>query len=190
MEKQTKLYRSILGVVAATVLLLMVPLVAMQFTDDVVWSATDFIAAGALLFSTGLAFVLAIGLRNNIIYRAAMTLAIGATFFMIWANLAVGLIGSGPNLANLMYIAIVAIAIIGSVNSRFHPNGMERTMYVTVFALTLVAIIELIANMDEYSGSSVTEIIMVNAFFSALFTISGLLFRVAARSESHEGSKN
>src|SRR6478736_3444461 len=110
MEKQTKLYRSILAVALATLLILMVPLVTMQFTEDVVWSAADFITAGTLLFSTGLAFVLALGLRSNIAYRAAMILAIGATFFMIWANLAVGLIGSGPNPANLMYIAIVAIA--------------------------------------------------------------------------------
>jgi hypothetical protein len=31
--------------------------------------------------------------------------------------------------------------------------------------------------MDEYPGSSVIEIIGVNAFFATLFVVAGLLFR-------------
>ena len=35
-------------------LMLLLPLVAMQFTDEVNWSETDFIVAGALIGGTGL----------------------------------------------------------------------------------------------------------------------------------------
>ena len=37
--------------------LLLVPLVAMQFTDEVNWGPLDFVVAGVLLLSTGFIFV-------------------------------------------------------------------------------------------------------------------------------------
>jgi len=89
----------------------------------------------------------------------------------------VGLIGSGPNAANLMYIGIVAIVIIGTFLSRFTMKRMERVMFTAAIALVLFAVIQLLAKMYEYSGSSVGEIIKVNAFFATLFAVAGLLFR-------------
>jgi hypothetical protein len=47
-------YRSAIGVALVTAFILMLPLLAMQFTDEVVWDLTDFAVAGALLFSAGL----------------------------------------------------------------------------------------------------------------------------------------
>jgi hypothetical protein len=181
MEKQSKFKKSILGVALATVIILLVPLVAMQFTNEVDWSVFDFIIMGALGFGTGLAYVLISRFSSNIVYRTAIGLAIGTTFFMIWANLAVGLIGAGPNPGNLMYMAVVAVVIIGSILSHFSPGGMERAMYATALALMLLAVIALSANMNEYPGSSVTEIIGVNGFFAMLFVISGILFRHVAQ---------
>jgi hypothetical protein len=114
---------------------------------------------------------------SNIIHRAAVGLAIGSTLLLIWVNLAVGLIGSGPNAANLMYIGIVAIVIIGTFLSRFTTKGMEQVMFTAAITLVLFAIIQLLAKMYQYPGSSVIEIIGVNAFFATLFAVSGLLFR-------------
>lgn len=185
METQHKIFRSLRGVALATALILLVPLVAMQFTNEVVWEATDFIIMGALLFCTGLAYKWIALSAPNIIYRAASGLAVVTLLFMIWANLAVGIIGSGPNTANLMYIGVVAVTIIGTILSHLRPRGMERTMYATAFALVLVAIIALLANMHQYLGSSVAEIVGVNAFFAAPCAVSGLLFRYAARN-THE----
>ena len=108
---------------------------------------------------------------------------------MIWANLAVGLIGSGTNPGNLMYFGVVAVGIIGIVLSRFSPGGMERAMYITALMLVLVVGIALFANMDEYPGSSVDEIVGVNGFFATLFTVSGSLFRFAARKQSPKKSE-
>src|SRR5690348_9223675 len=106
MKKQLKLSHLILGVALLTILLLMVPFVAMQITGEVNWSIGDFIIAGALLFGTGTLFVLVIRFRHNNRYRIAMSLALGTTLFMIWANLGVGLIGAGPNPGNLMYLGV------------------------------------------------------------------------------------
>lgn len=177
MKKQRSLSQSVFWVGMGTVIILAIPFIAMQFTGQVKWSLSDFIIMGILIFSTGFSYVLLTRLAPNIIHRAAIALAIGSTFLLIWANLAVGLIGSGPNAANLMYIGIVAIVIIGTFLSRFTTSGMERVMFTAAIALVLFAVIQLLAKMNQYPGSSVTEIIAVNAFFAALFAAAGLLFR-------------
>lgn len=177
MEKQKKFYLSIPFVGLITAVILMVPLIAMQFTDEVNWSVSDFIIVGALLFVTGVLLVLVLRQSAHIAYRAAMGLAIGATFLMIWANLAVGLIGSGPNPGNLMYIGVIAVLLIGIYLSRFSVPALERVMFATAFSLVLLAIIALLANMHHYPGSSMTEIIGVNLFFAASYIVAGLLLR-------------
>jgi hypothetical protein len=184
MKKQNSLSRSIAWVTLITLLILSIPLVAMQFTDEVKWSLPDFIIMGLLIFSTGLSYVLLTRSTSTIISRVAFAIAIGATFLLIWVNLAVGLIGSGPNAANLMYAGIVAIVIIGTFVSRFTTKGMERVMFTAAIALVLFAIIQLLAKMNQYAGSSITEILAVNAFFATLFAISGLLFRYITSKQS------
>src|SRR5688572_2207441 len=138
MKKQTKLYLSILGVALSTEFLLLVPWLAMCFTDEVNWSAFDFLIAGTLLFVTGLSYVLVTRFVTQFIYKAAMAMAIGTTFFLIWANLAVGLIGGGPNLSNLMFTGVVGVMIIGTIRSHFNASGMEQAMYITAFAVVVV----------------------------------------------------
>ena len=177
MKKQKSLSKSIVWVALVTALILCIPLVAMQFTDDVKWDVADFVIMGILIFGTGFSYVLLTRLSPNIIHRAAFALAIGSTFLLVWVNLAVGLIGSGPNAANLMYIGIVAIIITGTFLSRFTTKGMEHVMFTAAITLLLFAVIQLLAKMQEYSGSSVIEIIGVNAFFATLYAVSGLLFR-------------
>jgi hypothetical protein len=184
MKNQRKFSQSVVGVTLATLLILLVPLVAMQFTDEVNWSVADFILMGALLFGTGFAYVVVIRHMTNMVYRSGMALAFGTTLFMIWANLAVGLIGSGPNLGNLLYFGVVVVVIISTVLSRLKPEGMERAMYASAIAVVLVAVIALLANMHEYSGSSMVEIVGVSMFFATPYTIAGLLFRNVAEEQS------
>lgn len=179
MRKQTGFYQSIAGVALATVIILMIPFIAMQFSNDVAWSLVDFVLAGVILFSTGLVLVTLIKLSTNIVYKAGVVLAIGATFLLVWTNLAVGLIGSGPNPGNLMYIGVLVVVIVSSIRSRFAPKGMKLAMFAAAITLILVAVIALLANMQEYPGSSVFEIVLVNAFFSGLFAVSGVLFHYA-----------
>ena len=177
MEKPVKFYQSIPAVAVGTILLLMIPLVAMQFTEEVDWSIIDFIIAGALLFGTGVLFVLVLRAAENIVFKCALGLAIGATFLMIWANLAVGLIGAGPNPGNLMYLGVIATLIIGVYASHFTAAGLERAMFATAIALVLLTAIALLAGMQNYPQSSVVEIVGVNVFFATPYILSGLLFR-------------
>jgi len=78
-----------LRVALATGVLLLIPAVAMRFTDAIRWSAVDFLVMGALLFATGSLFVLATRkLPRRYWWVAAVVLA--AAFLYAWAELAVG----------------------------------------------------------------------------------------------------
>lgn len=179
MKKQMKLYRSLITVILTTLSILTIPWVAMQFTTEVNWSPSDFLIMGILIFSIGVAYVLLNRLSPNWVYRIAVTIALGTTFLMIWANLAVGLIGSGSNAGNIMYAVIVLVMIIGVGISRFSAAGMERTMYAMVSTLIVLTGIALLSGMNRYPGSSSIEIVSVGAFFAALFFLAGLLFHAA-----------
>lgn len=163
----------------AAALLLLAPLVAMQFTDEVAWSLGDFVIMGALLVSVGGAYELAIRMTSNTAYRVAIGLALLATFLLVWVNGAVGIIGSENNDANLMYGGVLVVAFVGAVLARFHPQGMARAMFATALALVIVAMIAVVAGLGEPWSNS-QEIILLNGFFIALFVGSGFLFREAA----------
>jgi hypothetical protein len=172
-------YRSAIGVAVVTALILMLPLLAMQFTDEVAWDLTDFAVAGALLFGAGLAYQLLARKTDNVAYRAAVGVAVAAALTLVWANLAVGLIGSEDNPANLMYVGVLAVGIIGALVARFRSRGMARVLLATALAQASVAVIALIAGLGSPSSGPL-EILAVNGFFVALFAGSAWLFRRAA----------
>ena len=71
--------------------LLFIPLIAMQFTNEVDWTPFDFIVAGILLLGTGLIFNLVVRKIKNIKYRIAICVALLIVLLLIWAELAVGI---------------------------------------------------------------------------------------------------
>lgn len=173
-------YKSAGRVALATACILLLPLLAMQFTDEVVWSPTDFIVAGTLLFGAGLTYDLVARRAGNLAYRAAVGVAVVAALMLVWSNLAVGLIGSEDNPANLMYAGVLAVGIVGAVIARLRPRGMARAMVATALTQALVAVIALIAGFGHL-WKGLLEIIVLNAFFVVLFVASAWLFRRAAR---------
>ena len=168
---------------AVAALILLLPLIAMQFTDEVVWDVTDFAVAGALLVGVGVTFELVARKMGSIAYRVAVGVALAAALLLVWVNLAVGLIGSEDELANLMYYGVLAVGLIGAFVARFQPRGMARALFATALAQMLVAAIALSAGLGSpWSGP--LEILLLNGFFAALFVGSALLFREAARTAS------
>jgi len=75
-------------------LLLLIPLIAMQFTDEVNWSILDFVIAGTLLFGTGVLCELALRKIKSFKYRLAILTCILLVLLAIWAELAVGIFGT------------------------------------------------------------------------------------------------
>jgi len=75
-------------------ILLLIPLIAMQFTDEVNWNLFDFIIAGTLLIGTGLIIQLVLRKTKKIKYRIIIVAALLIVFLLIWAELAVGIFGT------------------------------------------------------------------------------------------------
>lgn len=83
---------SLIAIVLASASILLVPLVAMQFTDEVAWSPGDFAVAAALLVGTGFLYVIATRKMINLRQRVVVGAALAAAFLLVWAELAVGII--------------------------------------------------------------------------------------------------
>ena len=82
------------GIVLTVALLLLIPLIAMQFTDQVNWTLSDFFVMGVLLLGTGLLCELVMRKVKKIGHRITICVAILAAFFLIWLELAVGIFGT------------------------------------------------------------------------------------------------
>lgn len=74
--------------------LLLVPLVAMRFTNEVDWKVSDFAIMGVLLLSTGLLCELIMRKVQSMQRRIIICGFILLIFLLIWAELAVGIFGT------------------------------------------------------------------------------------------------
>jgi hypothetical protein len=168
-------------------LLLVLPLIAMQFTDEVDWDETDFIVMGALLFSACGAFELAVRITGNTAYRAGVGVAAVSALLLIWINLAVSIIGSEDNPANLMYLGVLAVGIAGAFSTDFKPDGMARALLATALAQALVAVITLIFGWGSEGENWPKVIVVLNGFFSALWLGSAWLFSQSSAGAGFRG---
>lgn len=166
--------KNIIRIVIATALLLLVPFVAMQFTDGVRWSVFDFVVAGVLLSGTGFVYELVASRAGTTWHKLAVAMAVGAGLLLIWVNLAVGIIGTENSPANLMYLGVLAVGFLGAIMGHFEPRGMTRAM----FATALVAVITVVVGFT--AGEELTKTSFVNCFFIMLWVGSALLFRNAS----------
>jgi len=169
--------KNIIRIALVTACILLVPLVAMQFTEEVNWDLFDFAFMGTLLFGTGLAYELVARNAGAIAYRAAVGVALAAALLLVWVNGAVGIIGNGP--VNLMYFGVLAVLVIGAAVARLEPQGMARALFATALAQALVPVIALVIWKPDFSPG-VLQVFGLNAFFVILFVGSALLFRRAS----------
>jgi hypothetical protein len=169
-----------------TMLLLAIPLVAMQITDEVKWDATDFVVMGALLFSTGLAFEWLLRRKGSSLYRIAVGLALFSTLFMTWANLAVGLIGGEGNPVNALLLIVVVVGIAGAFLAHFRPGGMALTLTAMAGAQGVVTVLAVVLQWKELRQGPV-DIWGPNGLFILLFLAAAVLFWAAAEETQPTG---
>ena len=74
--------------------ILAIPLIAMQFTNEMDWKLFDFVIMGTLLTITGLAIELVTRKIKSTNARILLTITILIILFLIWAELAVGVFGT------------------------------------------------------------------------------------------------
>jgi hypothetical protein len=175
---------------AVVALLLLVPFLAMRYDwpvhdpgnpipERVNWTLSDFVFAGILLFGSALTYELIARKGGTTAYRAAVGIACATGLLLVWINLAVGIIGSEDNPANLMYFGVLAVGFVGAFLARFQPRGMTRALLATALAQLLVPIIAVIIWRPDFNPG-VAQVFVLNAFFAALWGVSALLFRHAA----------
>jgi hypothetical protein len=81
-------------ILLAIACVLLLPAVAMRFTDDVAWSLFDFVVAGGLLLAAALTFEFFARRGGTVKYRVIAGVAIAAVLLVVWLELAVGIFGS------------------------------------------------------------------------------------------------
>jgi hypothetical protein len=161
----------ILGWGTATGLILL-PLVAMQFTSEVNWTVGDFLFAILMIGSVGLAFELVVRASKNPSYRAGAAAALAGAFLTVWVNGAVGMIGSEENPYNLLFLGVIVLALAGSILARFRAPGMAAAMLAAALGQAAIGLFGLTA--DLRGG-------MLATGFAGIWLLSAALFRSAAR---------
>jgi hypothetical protein len=86
--------KRLISIVLTVALLLLIPLIGMQFSDEVDWSGSDFVIMGTLLLGTGLLFELIMRNVKTTQNRIILGIVLFAALFLVWAELAVGIFGT------------------------------------------------------------------------------------------------
>jgi len=73
-------------------ILLLVPLIVMQVTDEVQWGIFDFAFAACLLSAAGISYALLTAKRKKVMTRWVIGLLILALIILIWVEAAVGIL--------------------------------------------------------------------------------------------------
>ena len=163
--------------------LLSIPLISMQFTDEVNWQLGDFLIMGTALVVLGFLFEFIASRSEKWVYRVATGIGLLGAFLLFWVNGAVGIIGNEGQPANLLYISIFAIGFIGAIISGFKAKGMAITLFIAAGVQVLIpALALLIWGTEDISWSpGIFGVFILSSFFALLFLISGLLFRKATK---------
>ena len=170
---------TILGIVVA---ILLIPLIAMQFTTEIYWELSDFLIMGIVLFTIALVYELIARKSNKIKYRIAFGIGLLAAFLLFWIKGAVGIIGNEGQTVNVLYILIFVVGLSGALLSRFKAKGMYKTMLAAALTQMLVPVVALFiwppANTSWSPG--IFGVFVLNSFFALLFIISALLFKTSS----------
>ena len=87
------MYQRFIKIVLIALSLLIIPFVAMQYTEQVDWSVGDFLIMGCMLvvYSAAINFALYSLYGSK---QSLLVFLIGLFFFLVWAELAVGIFNS------------------------------------------------------------------------------------------------
>lgn len=83
-----------LFVLGGTCLLLLIPLIGMQFTSEINWSLSDFSVMGILLLGLGFTCEFVFRKISNKTYKLGLIALLVTIFLLIWIELAVGIFNS------------------------------------------------------------------------------------------------
>ena len=161
-------------------ILMLLPLIAMQFTNEVNWTGSDFVFAAVLFGSVGLTLELIVRKSRSLAYRLGAAIAVVVAFLTVWVNAAVGMIGSEDTPYNLLFLGVLVAALVGAVVARFRAAGMARAMVVAGIAQAAASAFGL---STDFRGG------VLSMGFTGLWLLSAALFLSAARDRTSTGAE-
>lgn len=87
-------YKRLIIILIAIAVLLLIPFVAMQFTNEVFWTSYDFVIMGILLLIIGLLCELVMRKVSKTKHIIFLCIGLIVIFLIIWAEMAIGIFGS------------------------------------------------------------------------------------------------
>ena len=165
------------GLGGLAMLPLLVPLASVRTGGAFDWTASDFGLAALLLGGTGLGAGLALRRLPGLRPRAGAPLAMLTGLLLVWTNGAVGLIGSEANPANLAYVGVPAVALLGSALARFRPGGMARALAAAAVLQALIPVAA--AALGLVPAGAGLQVAGLTAAFAALWLLAARLLRRA-----------
>src|SRR5882762_8802240 len=145
--------------VLITALLLLIPLLGGWN-----WDLRAFVFVGTLLFGIGLTYELVTRNVDATVYRAAVGVALAASFLLVWVNFVQF---ADVNPAAVMYFGVPIVGITCAAMARFRPGGMARALFATALAQALVLTSALIVRNPQNTTwtPAVLRGFGLNAFF-------------------------
>jgi len=125
-ERVTTRNEGIVRAALVTAGVLLIPLWGNTYIDGWNWHWYTFVLAAAFVFSATLTYQLVVKGVSNKAYRFAVGLAVMAAIALTWGNRVL----ADENPANLTYVGVVVIGVIGAAISRLRARGMARTLFV------------------------------------------------------------
>lgn len=162
----------------AALALLLTPLAMMQISDEWHWTAGSFVFAGIMIGGVGLLYELAEKLSGSRAYRAGAAVALLSSFLTVWTTI-VRDDGTGAG-----FFLIIMAAGVGGFAAWFRPSGMARTMLGVAIMQALFSLAIATAPSTASVPHGVFRALVSGGFFTALWLMSAICFRVAADREA------
>ncbi len=161
----------------AALVLLLIPAVMMRVSNEWHWTIGSFVAAAFVIGGVGLLYELAERASGSRAYRAGAAIALVTAFLTVWTTI-VRDDGNG-----IGFLLLVVTAAVGAFAAWFRPAGMARAMLGVAVMQALVGIGVATAPVTASEPDGPVRALVFSGFFTALWLLSALCFRAAARGE-------
>lgn len=153
------------------------------------WSLADYIFVGAVLGGAGMLIELGARMSTSPAYRFGVAVAVLTAVLLVWVNGAVGFLGDADNPENLVFGAVILIAVVGAARARFRPAGMARALFATAAAQLAIGIVAIAIDVAVPGRHWLYEAVLGTTLFTALWLVSAGLLRKAAREPMADESR-
>jgi peptidoglycan/LPS O-acetylase OafA/YrhL len=155
---------------------MLLPISIQAISGNFGWSTGDFVFVGVILFTSCFIFDLAARKPRNLSYLLGSAAALAAGSGLVVVNGAVGLVGSEDEAHNLLFLAVILVAIVGAVFARGRPEGMAAAMFAAGVSHLAISAALLIRARGVSDGDARMEILGLS-ILGGIWLAAAWLFR-------------